>query len=238
MPERSSAGPSAGPSGSPRLGEERPVLGLLVAAAVVALVTVGVVLRFGLVSPPELMAVDDATRPAHALAVLSYRDASRGQCLDVVDPDGTVREVRCTLDGVGPLLAWDERGIVVVRYASFGERLEFIDPDTGAVASTSAFDPRAMELVRWSTAVETERAGRTLIVRDERRQVLWTVEAPDNYWIHASVRDPDTGTVALLDSAGRLLVLPAGAAEPRVWVADVGPRYGEIVWQGTPLDAE
>jgi hypothetical protein len=225
----------AGPSPAP---DDRRVVGLLVAAAAVALITVGLVLRFGLVSPPELRAVDDATRPTQAVAILAYRDTARGQCLDVVAPDGTVREVRCTLDGVGPLLGWDERGILVLRYSSFGERLEAIDPDTGAVVSSGAFDPREAELQRWSTSVDIERSGRTLIVRDERRQVLWTVEAPDGYWINVSARHPDTGAVALLDSAGRLLVLVPGEDAPRLWVEDVGQRYGELVWQGTPLTAD
>jgi len=218
--------------------QDRPVGWLLAAAGVVALLTLGLVLRFGLVSPPELGAVDAGTRPEHSLAFLAYRDQSRGQCLDVVAPDGEVREVRCSLAGVGPLLGWDERGILVVRYASFGERLEVIDPVTGAVVTSEPFDPRGIGMAGWSSDVAIERTGRTLIVRDDDRQVLWQVDAPDNYWINASARHPETGAVAMIDTAGRLLVLVTGAPEPRVWVASLDQRYGEMVWQGTPVLSE
>jgi hypothetical protein len=217
--------------------DERPVLGLLLAAGTVAVVTVGLVLRFGLVMPPELAPVDDATRPVNALAVLSYRDADRGQCLDVVDVDGTVREVRCGLDG-GPLLGWDERGILMVRYASFGERLDVIDPTTGATVSSDTFDPSGTMLGRWESLVRVERSGGVLTVRDEDGRVVWQVDAPENYGITGSARDASTGMVALLDEAGRLLVLPDGAEEPRVWTDGLGVRYGELIWQGTPLTAD
>jgi hypothetical protein len=216
---------------------ERPVVGLLIAAAAVAVVTVGLVLRFGLVSPPELAPVDEATRPVNALAIISYRDAERGQCLDVVDVDGTVREVRCGLDG-GPLLGWDERGILMLRYAPFGERIDVIDPATGATVASSAFDPSEASLGRWGSLVRIERSGGVLTVRDDDGRILWEVDAPDNYGITGSARDATTGMVALVDEAGRLLVLPAGADEPRVWVPELGVRYGEIVWQGTPLTAD
>jgi len=218
--------------------EERRVTWLLAAAGVVALVTLGIVLRFGLVAPPELASVDDASRPEHALAILSFRDGERGQCLDVVAPDGQAREVRCQLDGVGPLLGWDERGILVVRFASFGERLEIIDPSDGQVVDSASVDMRTMELERWSTVVDVDRSGGTLTVRDEDRTVLWSVDAPDSYWITASARHPATGQIVMLDAAGRLLVLRPGDVEPRVWAEGLAQRYGEIVWQGTPLVAE
>jgi hypothetical protein len=220
-----------------RASGDRPAVGLLVAAGTVALVTVGVVLRFGLVQPPALAPVDATTRPDVALAISSYRDGQRGMCLDVVDPDGTVRELRCGMDG-GPLVAWDERGIVIIRYASFGERLEVVDPDTGAVLSSSTFDSRVAMPGRWDGMLDVDRVGRTLIVYGDDRSVLWQVEAPDNYRITATARDQRSGTVALLDEAGRLLVLREGADAPRVWVEDVGTRYGELVWQGTPLTSD
>lgn len=216
---------------------DRPVVGLLVAAATVALVTVGVVLRFGLVQPPALAPVDEATRPDVALAISSYRDNERGMCLDVVDPDGTVRELRCGMDG-GPLVGWDERGILVLRYASFSERLEVVDPDTGAVLSSSTFDSRVAMPGSRDGMLDVDRVGRTLIVYGDDRSVLWQVEAPDSYRINATARDQRTGMVALLDEAGRLLVLREGADAPRVWVEDVGTRYGELVWQGTSLTSD
>jgi hypothetical protein len=213
---------------------DRPVVWLLVAAGVVALITLGLVLRFGLVGPPELAAVDEATRPTSELAVLTYRDRDRGQCLDVVGVDGEVRELRCALDNVGPLLGWDERGILVLRYASFGERLEVIDPATGATVSSGAFDPDAFPGTRWEQFVEVGREGGTLTVRDVDRRVRWQVTVPDSYRIDATAQDPDTGTIALLDNAGRLLVIGPEADAPSVWVTDLGITYGELVWQGAP----
>jgi hypothetical protein len=217
---------------------ERRVTWLLVAAGVVALVTLGVVLRFGLVGPPGLVAVDAATSPEHALAVLSYRDSERGQCLDVIDPDGAVREVRCQLDGVGPLLGWDERGILVLRFTSFGERLEVLDPLDGRVLARDDVDMREVGGGRFDTVIDVERTGGTLTVRGEDLAVLWAVMAPDGYRISASARQPVTGDIAMLDTAGRMLVLRPGDVEPRVWAQGLDRSYGEIVWQGTPLVAE
>jgi hypothetical protein len=214
---------------------DRPVGWLLGAAGAVALITLGVVLRFGIASPPELAALDGATRPEQALAILAYSDSARGQCLHVVGPDALIREVRCSLDGVGPLLGWDERGIVVLRYASVGERLEVIDPVDGTVVASEAFDTRELGFDAWRSQVDVERSGRTLTVRDSDRRIIWQVEAPDNYWINASARHPVTGAVAMIDTAGRLLVLADGAAAPGVWVESLDQRYGEIVWQGTPV---
>ena len=211
---------------------DRPVVALLAAAAVVALVTVGLVVRFGLVPPPALEPVDDATRPDVALAISGWRDDQRAQCIHVVEVDGTVRELRCAMDG-GPLVGWDERGILVLRFGPTGERLDVIDPATGAVVESSATDPDVRMPGEWGAMLDVRRDGRMLVVRDDEGSVRWEVEAPDSYRINATARDARTGTVALLDEAGRLLVLPAGADAPRVWVEDVGARYGELVWQGT-----
>ncbi len=217
---------------------ERRVTWLLVAAGVVALITLGVVLRFGLVGPPELEAVDAATSPEYALAVLSYRDIERGQCLDVIGTDGEVRELRCQLEGLGPLLGWDERGILVLRFTSFGERLEILDPLDGRVLDRVGLDREAVEGGHFDTVVDVERTGGTLTVRDEGLAVLWSVAAPDSYRISASVRHPGTGDIAMLDNAGRMLVLRPGDAEPLVWAQGLDRGYGEIVWQGTQLLAE
>lgn len=228
---------TAPPSGAPG-PDERPVGRMLVAAAVVAIATLGLVLRFGLVEPPALAAVDASTRPTASLALLTYRDVERSQCLDVITPDGGVRQVRCGLDGGGPLVGWDARGILILRYLPAGERVEAIDPVTGAVTTVPDLDPRDVSMDRSGAWFETDRVGGTLIVRDEGGQVLWRVEAPDNYRISSTALEPSTGRFALLDSAGRLLVLAAGASEPRVWVEDVGAEYGELVWEGTALDAD
>jgi hypothetical protein len=211
---------------------------LLVVAAVVALATLGVVLRFGLVGPPELDAVDATTAPEYSLAILSYRDSERGQCLDVIDPDGSVRELQCRLDGLGPLLGWDERGILVLRFTAFGERLEIIDPLDGRTLDRVDLDMRLVAGGHLDTVVDVERSGGTLTVRGEDLAVLWSVTAPDSYRISASVRQPETGDIAMLDTAGRMLLLRPDDVEPRVWAQGLDRSYGEIVWQGTPLVAE
>lgn len=217
---------------TPSRAGERPVVALLAAAAVVALVTVGLVVRFGLVPPPALEPVDDATRPDVALAISGWRDDQRAQCIDVVEVDGTVRELRCAMDG-GPLVGWDERGILVLRFGPTGERLDVIDPASGAVVTSSATGPDVELPGEWGGMLDVRREGRLLIVRDDDGSVRWEVAAPDSYRINATARDARTGMVALLDEAGRLLVLPAGADAPRIWVEDVGTSYGELVWQGT-----
>jgi hypothetical protein len=217
---------------------ERRVTWLLVAAVAVALVTLGVVLRFGLVGPPELAAVATATAPEHPLAILTYRGSERGQCLDVIERDGSIRELQCQLDGLGPLLGWDERGILVLRFTSFGERLEILDPLDGRVLDRTEVDMQRIAGERFDAVVDVERSGATLTVRDEDLAVLWSVTAPDSYRITASARQPETGDIAMLDSAGRMLVLRPGDADPFVWAERLDRSYGEIVWQGTPLVAE
>jgi hypothetical protein len=229
---------SSAPSSAPSDASERRIGWLLAAAGLTALVTLALVLLFGLAEPPPLAAVGAATQPEYGVALLSYRDGERGQCLHVIDPDGAVREVRCALDGVGPLVGWDTSGIVVLRYGPLGEQLDAIDPETGVVASRTPADVRLLERGTWGGMVDVERVGGRLIVRDAQRTVVWDVEAPDAYWISASARHPETGEVVLLDTAGRLLLLPAGSDVPLVWVEDVDVQYGELIWQGTPVGSD
>lgn len=217
--------------------DERPVGALLIAAGVVALVTLGLVVRFGLVPPPALDPVDASTRPSVSLAFSSYRDGDRGQCLDVVAPDGAVRELRCSTQG-GPLLGWDERGILVYGYTSTFDALEVIDPVSGEVISSERFDPMRPSPRPTAPGVIVDRSGRTLTVRDEERRMLWEVDVPDGYHIQATAVDPASGKLAMLDSARRILVLAPGASAPSVWVEDSGARFGEIAWEGTTLTSD
>jgi hypothetical protein len=78
-----------------------------------------------------------------------------------------------------------------------------------------------------------DRERGVLTVRDESGDVRWSVEVGDGYRIENSVEHPTTGDLALIDNAGRLLLLAAGTDEPRVWVADIGSTFGEMVWEGT-----
>ncbi len=221
-----------------RTGGDRPVVALLVAAAAVAAVTVGLVVRFGLVGPPELPAVDASTRPEQSLAVLGYVDAERSECLVVVDPDGTSRTVRCDLDA-GPLIGWDDRGIIVLRFTRLGERIEVLDPRTGETLSSDPSDPSERPFGRWEAEIGTESGRGTLTVRGEDREILWQLDGvPEGYFIVGSDLHPATGMVVLLDSAGRLLVIPDGAPELLVWVEDLGVGFGELAWEGTPLTSD
>lgn len=220
------------PAPSDPTARDRPVRALLAVAAAVAVVTLGLVLRFGLVPPPELDAVDVTTRPTRSLALLSFREAADGRCLDVVAPDGSVRQVRCGLDGT-TLAGWDERGVLLLRFGPTGTRLTAVDPADGTTRELPDVDAGTLPDGRgW---VDSERDGATLIVRDADGTVLWRVDAPDNYRVTAVATDPASGTVALLDAAGRVLVLPAGASAPSVWVADVDNDVAELVWEGTPV---
>jgi hypothetical protein len=207
----------------------------LVAAGMVVVTTVIVVLVLGVARPPELALLGPSERPERSLAVFAYRD--RGQCLDVVTPQGQVREVRCGLDGVGPAIAWDEVGIVVLRYDRLGEVLETLDPVTGeVVARETLADGGPQDLIGrggrdgW---VSSERDGGRLTVRDADGRILWIVAAPESYRVEVGALDAATGRRALVDSARRLLLLEPGAAAPRIWVEDLGTSYAELIWEGT-----
>lgn len=215
--------------------EGRRSIALLIAAGVAVVSTVIVVLVLGVARPPELALLGPSERPERSIAVFVYRD--RGQCLDVVTPDGQVREVRCGLDGVGPAIAWDGAGIVVLRFDRLGEVLETLDPFTGEVVTRETLaDGGSQDLTGrdgrdgW---VSSERDGGLLIVRDADGRILWNVEAPESYRVEAGALDAATGRRALIDSAGRLLLLDLGAEVPRVWVEDLGTSYAELIWEGT-----
>jgi hypothetical protein len=227
--------PISHPSGAaaPSAADRRTVW-TLVAAAVVVVATVIVVLTVGIVSPPELAPVDAATRPDRALAVLAWREDARDQCLTVVGPDGSVREVRCALDGGGPLLGWGDEGIVLLRYAPLGPQLETIDPVDGTVVSRRPVtDAELQGLFTWDPPASGVRVGQQLEVRDADGRLRWTVQSPDSYGVTGAALDPGSGRQALLDSAGRLLVLAPEDSAPRVWVEDLGASYAEMVWEGT-----
>lgn len=223
--------PTGGPTGGPT--SERRIGWLLVAAALTAVVTLGLVLTLGLQRPPELVSLSDDERPEHALAILSYRDDARGQCLDVITPQGEVRELRCSRDGIGSLVAWDERGIMVIRFGSAGDRVDAFDPVTGDSRRLTDVDARTLDERRWALGAAVDRDGGRLAVRDADGTVRWSVRVGDAYRIDTAIEHPTTGDLALIDSAGRLLLLVAGANEPRVWVGDIGSVFGEVVWEGT-----
>ena len=211
-------------------------VGLLIAAGVVAVITVVLVVTIGVARPPALMPIDDTVRPDRALAMFGWRD--EGNCLDVIEPDGTVRTVRCGMQEYGQLLLWDDRGIGLVRFSPGGEQVVFLDAVTGLVASRTALAGIDRGEAAFFPAVSTERSDGELIVRDPDGRVVWRVASPETYRINGSALQPVTGHLALLDSAGRLLVLGSGAVEPRVWAQDTGIVYAELLWEGTDLRSE
>ncbi len=210
-------------------------VGLLVAAAGIVIVTVFLVATLGLARPPVLEPVDAATRPERSLALQTWREEG-GQCLLVVDPVGDVREVRCGLDVVGPLIGWEDDGIVVVRYVAGVEQRETLDPISGLTVGRAELTGQAV-VPSVGLPAGTERRGDELVVRDADGRELWRVVAPEAYGISGSASGPD-GTLALLDSAGRLLVLRPGDPAPRVWVEDLGVDWAELLWEGTPAVRE
>ncbi len=218
--------------------DHRPVrtVGLLAAAAAVVVTTVVLVATLGLAEPPDLEPVDAATRPDRSLALLTWREEG-GQCLLIVAPDATVREVRCGLDAVGPLLGWDERGILVSRYVAGAEQREVLDPATGLTVARATIPADAVAVPDLRLPAGSERRDGDLIVRDADGRELWRTAAPEAYGIGSSVFATD-GTLAMTDTAGRLLVLAPGAAAPRVWVEDLGADWAELVWEGTPAVRE
>jgi hypothetical protein len=216
---------------------QRRTLGLLIAAGVVAVITVVLVATIGIARPPALEPVDAATRPDRSVAMFGWRD--EGSCLDVIAPDGTLRTVRCGLGEYGSPLVWDERGIGLLRYGPTGEGLVILDPDDGVVVERIVLAETALRSGMSSVGLAaTERDGGVLLVRDPDGRIVWQVTSPETYRIGASALDPVSGRLVLLDSARRLLVLEPGASAPRIWVADVGTEYAELLWEGTDLLAE
>jgi hypothetical protein len=211
---------------------DRPVVGLLVAAGAVALVTVGVVLRFGLVQPPALEPVDEATRPDVALAISSYRDNERGQCLDVVAPGrhrprAALRDGRRTARRLGRA-RHHHHPLRVVRRASRGAR-----PGTGAVLSSRrstsrVVDARALgrDVDDRSGRAHAHRARRPVTCSGRSRRRTATGSPPPHATPARARSRCSTRRAAPRARQGR-------RGEPRVWVEDVGTTYGELVWQGT-----
>lgn len=202
---------------------------LLVAAAVLVVAVVGAVLVFGVQRPPELPSVADEPDPAPsgAVAWTTWRD---GQCVHVAEPDGEVRQPFCR-DGGYELEGWDDEGHLVLREWRDTERQELlVDAETGEVVDTGpnvtlpgrANDDRPLHDL-WTDG--------ELIVEDASGSELWRVAAPEGYRLGSSSTSPDGEWIAAIDSADRLLVLPAdGGAPPRVWATGVD-SYRDVVWE-------
>lgn len=216
---------------------------LLIAAGALIVVVVGVVLLVGVERPPafESLAADPELRVPASIAWIDHD--SGDPCLQVAEPDGSVREVTCGLDG--RVVAWTADGILVEDWTRGTDQLTAVDPVTGSSSTVPGTDPwRDLEDGVGDPSVPpapwVDRDDGRITVRlpegpaDDHLDapVLWAGEAPRSYDIVTAVPAPDGSVVALGDNAGRLLVVPAdGSSPPRVWTEQV-PRYTEYVWQG------
>ncbi|MEY3020756.1 MAG: hypothetical protein RLZZ272_1740 [Actinomycetota bacterium] len=212
---------------------DRSVL-LLAAAAVVVLVTVGLVLTFGVNRPPELgglVAGSDA--PPEGIARISWREDEA--CLEVLRVGEEPREVTCQFEG-GELLGWRDGTIAMRTWSSVGEELVFVEEATGAVTRRLVPPEESKDLPTSPYgAVRALTSGGTMTVTDAASgAVVWRVEVPSNYRIDVSARTGDGAWIAMVDSASRLLLVAAdGSAPPRVWVEDLGNSYDPLLWEGT-----
>ena len=219
----------------------RPSVVLLVAAGALVVVVVVLVVVFGVVRPPAVVALADDPRPAPPGGVAWTAWSRDGSCLAVAWPDGRVEEeLFCERDG-GEVVAWTDDGVVMQTWRGAGAELVTVDPVDGAVVDWSSVEPERdgpFPVGGLVEAVRTERRdGRVVVTHErDRDQVVWEVQAPDAYDITSGARSPDGGWFALVDSAERLLVVPAdGSRAPRLW-ADGVPRWSTIVWRGTEVE--
>lgn len=209
---------------------------LLIAAAVLLIaVVVGVVL-FGVQRPPTLAALTDEPTPAVSSQVAWVDWTGERTCLRIGEVDGRVRDVRCGgLDG--DLVAWTEDGLLMTGWDG---RMLTVDPRTGATSSRAGILEPAGHV---ATVTRVERDDQHLrVILESGDSVegadveLWRTEAPDAYDVRASSRSLDGRWVALVDTADRLLVVPAdGSSAPRVWASGVD-HWQAPVWEGTGRD--
>ncbi|MEX2503203.1 MAG: hypothetical protein WD378_00035 [Egicoccus sp.] len=202
---------------------------LLVSAAVLVIATVVLVVVFGIQRPPGLATLADepAGGPTAAVAWMAW-DRGEG-CVRVAEPSGAVTTPWCSQSG-GEVVRFDGEELVVRTWET-GERMRTIDLDDGRSTGwlPAQRDPAPDPV---TDAVWAERHDGTLIVHEVGSdRVLWRAEAHERYTIDSSARSPDRTWISMVDSAGRLLVVPAdGSAPPRVWADDV-PAWPAPVWE-------
>jgi hypothetical protein len=213
-----------------RAGRPDRSVPLLIGAAVLVLLVVGAVLVFGVDRPPSLSSLTDVATPAPSTSVAYLAERGDGTCVRVAQPDGTLVGPWCDRMG-GEVVGWDDDGILLRRWDGV-ETVRAIDPATGEVVGRAP--DRAWSEPYDQAVVWTEYRDGELIVRSEEDDTqLWRVEASDRYEIRSSALSADGDWIAMVDSADRLLVVPAdGADAPRVWASDVAD-WQWPVWEGT-----
>lgn len=194
------------------------------AAGVVALLTLG-----GLRAPSHpAPGVDGAPQLDRAVAVITAGDDGAG-CVEVVEADGTSRDLDCA---AGPVwsLSWTRDDAIVADRQ--GGDVVRIDPRSGAMTGARpnesvSWDDRWGPDTRSGRRVETSGTFRTessVVVTDPDgdRTELLTSPRPRTYRFDAAWWAADGRHVLVLDSADRLLVLDSdrpGAAA--LWIEDV-----------------
>jgi hypothetical protein len=218
------------PPAEPRPDSHDRSVPLLIGAAVLVLLVVGAVLVFGVDRPPSLTTLADDPTPAPSAAVAYLTEHGEGTCVRVAQPDGTLVGPWCDRMG-SEVVGWDGDGILLRRFDGV-ETIRAIDPTTGEVVGRAPDRPWREPYDQ--AVVWTEYRDGELIVRSEADDTeLWRVEASDRYELRSSAGSADGDWVAMVDSADRLLVVPAdGTDAPRVWASDVADWQWPI-WEGT-----
>lgn len=210
----------------------RSIATLVVAAAVVAIVTV-VVIAFGIAPYPDVPRLADQPEPA-VTAQLAYLAYDREPCLHVVDGSGLDREVRCGSDVEGGALAWQDDGHVLVHRYRFEEEIVTIDVATGQVTETrpataaeqkqpvpAGVDQRA-DGARVATTGSDGTARVEVRTSDGVTTTVLELEGPDGYRLEDARWSHDGDWIVVRDTAQRLLVFGAdGEPAPRTWITDV-----------------
>jgi hypothetical protein len=208
----------------------------LIAMAILVVVVGVAVAVFGVVRPPALASMSSAgfTPPA-AVAGVMWNDHDQCTEIAVVKPDGSRHAVTCG-DVLGDLVGWTDRGIALSSWEASKPAILYVDPRSGNDLSTEPAPGDGGPLV--AAGVRTEARDGTLTVRAESDgTVLWTVHAAEDYRIQTGSRSPDGAWFALVDSVGRLLIVPAdGSAPPAVWSKNAGfSTFPGPMWEGTPV---
>ncbi|MFP4635129.1 MAG: hypothetical protein ACLFRD_04640 [Nitriliruptoraceae bacterium] len=220
----------------------------IIAAATVVIVTVALVLTFGVERPPGFDHLDPEEGAAPEAAVAWTRFAPDGPCLWVQRPDGSGEEVACGLPD-GELVGWDDSGLLLETYR--GDRsLAVLDPDTGEVIERAPVEERSQPPAPLESVITRrpsqggEGGPETMRIESARgdHALIAEIEAPGSYEVRSGAYAPDGGWVALFDNADRLLLVQvdddgAGLDEPVVWAEDV-EGAGRLVWEGTPYPGD
>ena len=215
-------------------------VGFLVAAVALITVVVGLVIAFGVVRPPALASVADGGPEAPGgVAYVQWDDKAGCQRLHVVRPDASRATSDCE-SSIDQIVGWTSDGILVAVWADAGQVLWTFDPETLAVIGSTPTSATTHPTPAEQVSVTFSDSGRMTVYSMNDHTALWSVDSRGGYGVESGIRSPDGRWFALLDTAGRILLVPAdGSAAPRVWEAGIASsRWPGLVWQGTAPEAE